>query len=239
MNIPMRQPTTSLLKEANPLNRRRELMRSGTLSIVLAMAMALAATACEGEDENGDADGLDGDEIGQILSDPQDGSVRLELLSASDIDESADLLSMLPAARMSLDVGFDDAASDGFVISGKFELSDEGAGPISLSVYTARAGKETIPEENELVELAGDPTGSTWTPGAEVFEDFEHIARSSQQLTLMQTTRVSLASVARAAASLGTVYRVEPAVRQGRPVFRLLVADEGGASEVFLALQPI
>jgi len=213
-------------------------MRSGTLSIVVAMTMALAATACEGEDEDGD--GIDGDELGQVLSDPQDSAVRLEVLSASDVDESADLLSMLPAARMSLDVGFDEAASDGFVISGKFELSDEGAGPISLSVYTARAGKQTIPEENELVELAGDPTGSSWTPGAEVFEDFEHIARSSQQLTLMQTTSVSLASVARAAASLGTVYRVEPAVRQGRPVFRLLVADEGGgASEVFLALQPI
>lgn len=216
-------------------------MRSGTLSIVLAaMTTALAATACEGEDEDGDGDGLDGDEIGEILSDPQDAAVRFELESASDIDESAELLSMLPSARRSLDVGFDEAASDGFVISGKFELADEGEGPISLSVYTARAGKETIPEENELVELAGDPTGSAWTPGAHVFEDFEHIARSSQQLTLMQTTSVSLASVARAAASLGTVYRVEPAVHQGRPVFRILVADEGGgASEVFLALQPI
>jgi hypothetical protein len=214
-------------------------MRSETLSIVLSMAMALAAQACSDEDGDEDGDGLDGDELGEVLSDPQDGSVRLEVLSASDIDESTDLLSMLPAARMSLDVGFDDAASDGFVISGKFELSDEGAGPISLSVYTARAGKETIPEENELVELAGDPTGPAWTPGAEVFEDFEHIARSSQQLTLMQTTSVSLASVARAAASLGTVYRVEPAVHQGRPIFRLLVADDGGASEVHLGLAPL
>lgn len=216
-------------------------MRTKTLSMSLAMTLALAAAACDMDDEDDDdGDGLDGDEIGEILSDPENGSVRLELLAASDIDESAELLSMLPAARRSLDVGFEEAASDGFVISGKFELADEGEGPISLSVYTARAGKETIPEENELVELAGDPTGATWTPGAHVFEDFEHIARSSQQLTLMQTTSVSLASVARAAASLGTVYRVEPAVRQGRPVFRLLVAEEGGgASEVFLALQPL
>jgi hypothetical protein len=216
-------------------------MRSRTLSIALVMTMALATAACDMDDEDDDdGDGLDGDEIGEILSDPQNGAVKLELLSASDIEESAALISMLPAARMSLDVGFDEAASDGFVISGKFELSDEGEGPISLSVYTARAGKETIPEENELVELAGDPTGSSWTPGAEVFEDFEHIARSSQQLTLMQTTSVSLASVARAAASLGTVYRVEPAVHQGRPVFRLLVAEDGGgASEVHLGLQPL
>lgn len=212
-------------------------MRTRSFSMALSMAMVLAASACSGEDEDGD--GFDGDEVGQVLSDPHDSAVRLEVLSASDIDESADLLSMLPAARMSLDVGFDDAASDGYVISGKFELSEEGAGPISLSVYTARAGKETIPEENELVELAGDPTGSSWSPGAEVFEDFEHIARSSQQLTLMQTTSVSLASVARAASSLGTVYRVEPAVHQGRPVFRLLVADDGGASEVRLGLEPL
>ncbi len=215
-------------------------MRTSVISTVLSMALVLAAAACAGEDEDGDGDGPDGDEIGQVLSDPQDASARFELLSASDIDESGDLLTMLPAARMSLAAGFDQAASDGFVISGKFELSEEGAGPISLSVYTARAGKETLPEENELVELAGDPTGSAWAPGAEVFEDFEHIARASQQLTLMQTTSATLASVARAAASLGTVYRVEPAVVQGRAVFRLLVAEEGGgASEVHLALAPL
>ena len=213
-------------------------MRTNVISTALSMALVLAGTACSDGDEDGD--GLDGDEIGQVLSDPQDASARFEVLSASDIDESGDLLTMLPAARMSLAAGFDQAASDGFVISGKFELSDEGAGPISLSVYTARAGKETIPEENELVELAGDPTGSSWAPGAEVFEDFEHIARASQQLTLMQTTSATLASVARAAGELGTIYRVEPAVVQGRAVFRLLVAGDGGsASEVHVALAPL
>jgi len=211
-------------------------MRTNVISTALSMTLLLAA--CSDGDEDGD--GPDGDEIGQVLSDPQDASARFELLSASDVDESGDLLSMLPASRMSLAAGFDQAASDGFVISGKFELADEGAGPISLSVYTARAGKETIPEENELVELAGDPTGASWAPGAEVFEDFEHIARSSQQLTLMQTTAATLASVARAAGSLGTVYRVEPAVVQGRAIFRLLVAEDGGgASEVHLSLAPL
>lgn len=215
-------------------------MRVTPISMALSTALFLTASACSGEGEDGDGDGLDGDETGQVLTDPEDASARFELRSAADIDESSDLLTMLPAARMSLAAGFDQAASDGFVISGKFELSDEGAGPISLSVYTARAGKETIPEENELVELAGDPTGASWTPGAEVFEDFEHIARASQQLTLMQTTPATLASVARAAGSLGTVYRVEPAVVQGRAVFRLLVAEEGGgASQVQLAIQPL
>lgn len=213
-------------------------MRTNVISTALSMALVLAATACSDGDEDGD--GPDGDEIGQVLSDPQDASARFEVLSASDVDESGDLLTMLPASRMSLAAGFDQSASDGFVISGKFELADEGAGPISLSVYTARAGKETIPEENELVELAGDPTAASWAPGAEVFEDFEHIARASQQLTLMQTTSATLASVARAAGSLGTVYRVEPAVVQGRAIFRLLVAEDGGAaSEVHVALAPL
>ena len=213
-------------------------MRTNVISTALSMALVLTSTACSDSDEDGD--GLDGDESGQVLSDPQDAASRFAVLSASDIDESGDLLSMLPASRMSLAAGFDQAASDGFVISGKFELSDEGAGPISLSVYTARAGKETIAEENELVELAGDPTGASWTPGAEVFEDFEHIARASQQLTLMQTTSATLASVTRAAGSLGTVYRVEPAVLQGRAIFRLLVADDGGgASEVHVTLAPL
>ncbi len=213
-------------------------MRTNVISTALSMALLFSAGACSDSDEDGD--GPDGDEVGQVLSDPQDASARFELLSAADVDESGDLLTMLPSSRMSLAAGFDQAASDGFVISGKFELSDEGAGPISLSVYTARAGKETMPEENELVELAGDPTGSSWAPGAEVFEDFEHIARASQQLTLMQTTSATLASVARAAGELGTVYRVEPAVVQGRAVFRLLVADDSGsASEVHLSLAPL
>ena len=215
-------------------------MKARALAMASLLLLTASLTACESDgDGDGDGDGPDGDEVGQMVSDPS-GSASFRIVSTSDAEESADLIAMLPSARTALAEGFQQAASDGYVISGKFELSDEGAGPISLSVYTARAGKETIPEENELVELAGDPTGSSWAPGAEVFEDFEHIARASQQLTLMQTTSATLASVARAAGELGTVYRVEPAVVQGRAVFRLLVAGDGGsASEVHVALAPL
>ena len=188
--------------------------RSFTMASLLILTTALAA--CEMDEDDDDGDGPDGDEIGQVLRDPAGGAAGFRVLSASDLDESSELLSMLPAARLSLAAGIEQAASDGLPISAKFELSEEGAGPISLSVYTARGGKEAIPEENELTELFGDPTGSSWSPEAEVFEDMEHIARASQHLTLMQITSASLDSAVRAAGELGTVYGIYPAVYAGQ-----------------------
>jgi len=213
-------------------------MKARALAMASLLLLTASLTACE-SDGDGDGDGPDGDEVGQMVSDPS-GSASFRIVSTSDAEESADLIAMLPSARTALAEGFQQAASDGYVISGKFELSDEGAGPISLSVYTARAGKEAIPEENELAELAGDPTGSTWSPEAEVFEDMEHIARASQHLTLMQITSATLDSVARAAGELGTVYAIYPAVYAGQPVFDVRVAGEDGeVSQVRLALNPL
>jgi hypothetical protein len=213
-------------------------MKTRSLAMASLLLLSAALAACAMDDEDGD--GPDGDEVGQIVRDPS-GSDAFRVLSASDVDESAELLAMLPASRMTLVVGIEQAAaSDGLAISGKFELADEGEGPISLSVYTARAGKETIPEENELVELFGDPTGSTWSPEAEVFEDREHIARASQHLTLMQITSASLESAVRAAGELGTVYAIYPTIFGGQPVFDVRVAGENRtASQVRLALDPI
>jgi len=215
-------------------------MKARALAMASLLLLTASLTACESDgDGDGDGDGPDGDEVGQMVSDPS-GSASFRIVSTSDAEESADLIAMLPSARTALAEGFQQAASDGYVISGKFELSDEGAGPISLSVYTARAGKEAIPEENELAELAGDPTGSTWSPEAEVFEDMEHIARASQHLTLMQITSATLDSVARAAGELGNVYAIYPAVYAGQPVFDVRVAGEDGeVSQVRLALNPL
>lgn len=214
-------------------------MKARALTMASLLLLTASLAACEGDGDE-DGDGPDGDESGQLVRDPSNESMAFRVLSSSDVDESADLLAMLPSARTTLASGFQQAASDGYVISGKFELADEGAGPISLSVYTARDGKDAIPEENELAELAGDPTGSTWSPEAEVFEDMEHIARASQHLTLMQITSATLDSVARAAGELGTVYAIYPAVYAGQPVFDVRVAGDGDeASQVRLALNPI
>jgi hypothetical protein len=199
-----------------------------TFAFVLASLSCLAA--CTDLDGDGDGDG-DGD----VLADPQ-SSARFDVLSRGAISEADDLMYALPDTGLSLEDGIAQAADDGFPISGKFEMADDGSG-LSLSVYTARAGRDTIPEENELAELAGDPTGSAWAPGAEVFEDYEHISRASQHLTLMAIAGVTLDQVIRAASDEGTVYRVEPAVVDGRAAFEVLVATpDGDAVELELAV---
>jgi hypothetical protein len=199
--------------------------------VFASFATLTCLTACD--DLDGDADG-DGDD-GVFLTDPQ-SRARFDVVSRGAISETDDLMYALPSTRLSLENGIAQAVGDGFPISGKFEMADDGSG-ISLSVYTARAGREAIPEENQLVELAGSPTGAAWTPSAQVFDDYEHIARASQHLTLMALSGVTLDQVIRAAATEGTVYRVEPAVVGGRAAFEVLVATDGGdATKLELAL---
>lgn len=152
------------------------------------------------------------------------------MVSRAGFDEGADLLDALPGAALTLEDGVRQAGGDGFVISAKFEMNDAGDA-LSLSVYTARGGRDTMPEQNQLAELAGDPTGSAWAPGAEVFGDTEHIARASEQLTLMALTSATLDSVIRAASADGVVYRVEPAIADGRAVFDVLVVTTAGGAE--------
>jgi hypothetical protein len=194
----------------------------------------LLAAALAGCDEDGDLDDDDDDGDEAALVDPDSGA-RFDILSRADEPESAELLDALPSTRRSLEDGLAQAESDGFTISGKFEMSEDGAGGLSLSVYTARAGRDEIPEHNELVELAGDPTGAAWAPGAHVFEDYEHIARASQHLTLMAISPVTLDQVIRAASSEGTVYRVEPIVTDGRAAFEVLLATYDGAERLEVA----
>ena len=56
---------------------------------------------------------------------------------------------------------------------------------LSLSVYTAKQGRNTDAEHNTLTELAGNLIIDQWQPKKEVFEDKAHIARASMHLTLM------------------------------------------------------
>jgi uncharacterized membrane protein YkoI len=64
------------------------------------------------------------------------------------------------------------------------------------------------------------------SPSKEVFEDKAHIARASMHLTLMQLTQMTLEDVVKktAAQQPGTVYAVTPAIREGKPIFEVLVA---------------
>jgi len=116
-------------------------------------------------------------------------------------------------------------------ISAKFEMDDKGQ--LSLSVYTAAKGLGTDAEHNTLQEVSGSPEYESWRPETETFKDPEHVARASEQETLMSLTRISLLDVAAKAAKRGgTVFSVTPDVRGRKPVFVVQVANKGKVQEL-------
>jgi len=145
-------------------------------------------------------------------------------LTAEQEEETSALLAKLPPSKHSLADGIKQAEKEeGVAISAKFEMEGD---ELSLSVYTAKLGRSTDAEHNTLMELAGNPTTDQWKPKKEVFEDKAHIARASMHLTLVQLTKLTLADVVQKAAAHqpGTVYSVIPAIRDGKPVFDVLLA---------------
>jgi hypothetical protein len=149
---------------------------------------------------------------------------------AARADEAGAVTAKLGESKHTLLDGIAQAEKQaGPAISAKFEVEE---GKLMLSVYTAKAGLQTDAEHNTLMELIGEAAAPTWQPKTEVFEDKAHIARSAMQLTIMQTTRLSLADLVRkaAAAKQGTVYSAIPAIKAGKPVVNVLVATPGGQS---------
>src|SRR5437867_2798601 len=115
----------------------------------------------------------------------------MSVASAADSMVTKALLEALGKSKHTLIDGVRQAAKGRAVaISAKFELED---GKLSLSVYTAEKGLSVAPEKNVLQELSGSPEEEKWTPKVEVFKDVPHVARSSEQLTLMALGRRSLA----------------------------------------------
>jgi hypothetical protein len=138
------------------------------------------------------------------------------------------LVALLPSSKIGLAEGIALAErKGGTAISAKFELED---GKLSLSVYAAKSGLETDAEHNVLAELSGDPTQPEWQPKEEVFSDTKHLTRASYHLTLVQRSKMSLASViAKALAKQpGQVYAVEPAIHERSPIFHVAIATAGG-----------
>lgn len=145
-------------------------------------------------------------------------------LTAEQEDETSALLAKLSQSKHSLTDGIKQAGKEeGVAISAKFEMEGD---ELSLSVYTAKQGRSADAEHNTLMELAGNPTTDQWKPKKEVFEDKDHIARAAMHLTLMQLTKLALADAVQKATAHqpGTVYSVTPAIRDGKPVFDVLVA---------------
>ena len=150
-------------------------------------------------------------------------------LLAAEHDDAA-LLARLKDSKHSLADGIKQSEKEnGVAISAKFEMDGD---KLVLSVYTAKAGLGNDAEHNALVELSGDATHNPWEAGVEVFEDKKHLTRSAMQLTLVQLSRLTLAEVIKKAetAQPGTVYSVIPAVKDGGPVFDVLVASAEGKS---------
>ncbi len=94
------------------------------------------------------------------------------------------------------------------------------------------------PEKNVLQELSGSPEQDKWEPKVEVFKDVPHVARSSEQLTLMALGKSSLTDIiARVEKTQqGTVFSVTPTIRNHKPVAEVLVAEKGKVKKLFQPL---
>ena len=158
------------------------------------------------------------------------------VVNAEDSKDTRALLEALGKSKLSLMDGVRQSAKGSAVpISAKFELED---GKLSLSVYTAEKGLSVGPEKNVLQELSGSPEEEKWAPKVEVFKDVPHVARSSEQLTLMALGRTSLAdAIAKVEKTQpGTVFSVTPIIRNHRAVAEVLVADKGKVKKI---IQPL
>jgi hypothetical protein len=156
--------------------------------------------------------------------------------NAAEPKDTQALLDALGSSKLTLSEGVRQAAKSPAVpISAKFELED---GKLSLSVYTAEKGLAVEPEKNVLQELSGSPEQARWEPKVEVFKDVPHVARSSEQLTLMAIGKSSLADIiARVEkAQQGTVFSVTPTIRNHKPVAEVLVAEKGKVKKLFQPL---
>lgn len=110
-------------------------------------------------------------------------------------------------------------ATNGPAIEAKFEIGDDGN--LALSIYPVGKGVEVDAERNTFFEVAGDPTAAAFAPSKSEFSmpDFEHVARSARDLTLVQTASLSLreavAAVDRTVPG-GFVYWAIPTIRGTR-----------------------
>jgi hypothetical protein len=166
-------------------------------------------------------------------------------LAASPVAESsedADLMALAAAIKdttQSLASGIAQVSTGTEVpIEAKFELED---GTLMLSVYTSAMGLGTIAEKNSFKEYKGDATQAAWNPETEVFEDFEHIARSAQYHTLLSMTPVTISDIIERAEGTGeagptTVLSVKPMVIDGAPVFDVVSTTNGEIIETLFDL---
>jgi hypothetical protein len=109
-------------------------------------------------------------------------------------------------------------ATNGPAIEAKFEPDD--SGNLSLSIYPVK-DISLDAERSKLGELSGDPTGATYAPDYAEFTvpDVEHLTKASRDLTLVQTSSLTLRQAVDAAQRAmpgGFVYWAIPTIRDTR-----------------------
>ena len=147
-------------------------------------------------------------------------------------DDDLALCKEITKTRASLSDGIRQSSKSETPISAKFEFDDKGK--LSLSVYTAMKGTNVDAEGNVLREWAGTPDGGQWTPVAETFKDVEHVARASEQLTLMALTSKTLVEIAAKAdkEQLGSTYSITPVLKGKKAYFEVRFLNKGKMTEV-------
>src|SRR5262245_8833061 len=129
---------------------------------------------------------------------------RPELKDPRDVEASA----------ISMSAGLAQAAQTGPVIEAKFEPDD--SGNLSLSIYPVKA-LNLDGERNVFQELSGDPTKTPWQTSLDTFHDFEHLTRSTRDLTLRQLSAFSIEQVVHEVEEDGAkVYWAVPTIQEGR-----------------------
>jgi hypothetical protein len=157
-------------------------------------------------------------------------SLMITTLTHAAGSPDTETVSRLAQSKHTLVQGIRQAAkAQGAPISAKFEFED---GKFWLSVYTAKSGIEPDAEHNTLIELKGEANAAAWSPDVEVFEDKKHLTRSAMQLTLLQQSKLDLASVVEKASAneKGVPYSAIPAVKNGKAVVVVKFATPDGAS---------
>ena len=155
-------------------------------------------------------------------------AVALIALGTHAEDSEAQLLALLAKSKHGLPEALAAVrTAGGAPISAKLEFGD---GKLWLSVYGASAGLDKCAEKNELFELKGDATADEWKPEREVFRDKEHLTRASAQLTLMQTTQLTLEAAISKGEALkkGIVYSAIPTLKDGKTAVTLRVRTPRG-----------
>ena len=216
------------------------------------LASSLVAAACQSGSDPGDAPSKDDvramgkadsghdfcDELGWYgdgICD--DFCLQLDPDCATDarLPELGDDVRVVRQSKLTMAQGLAEAGKLGPIIEAKLELG--GDGKLSLSTYPAGKSLQFDAERNVFQELAGDPTkAGPFTGTLETFHDFEHLTRSSRDLTLRQLSALSLENAVHAVDWLGDVYWAIPTIQEGRAgygVWLLAGDDDDEAQSVY------